>query len=119
MAVLALSFGVGLPLQLWGVTVGPLPLMNYGPGTANTVVYALLGPFVGYLLLRRASRARTSAYMFCTFDVLRSLRLSHWLPAVLDLFIVVYLQTPAMRRVYPSVWSRMGGVKTFRIGSRT
>lgn len=44
--------------------------------------------------------------MFCSFDVLRSVRYGHWLPAAIDIAIVVYLQTPAMRCVYPSVWSR-------------
>lgn len=114
-ALLALYFSAGLPLQLWSAAVGPPPLMNYGPTAANVVVYALLGPGIATLLWRRMARARTSVYMFCTFDVLRSLRLAHWLPALLDLLIVAYLQTPVMRRVYPSVWSRMSGARLGRI----
>ncbi len=117
-ALLALYFGAGVPLQLWSAVVGPPPLMNYGPDAVNAMVYALLGPWVATLLWRRAARARTSVYMFCTFDALRSLRLAHWLPALLDVLIVAYLQTPAMRRVYPSLWSRMSGARPFRVWTR-
>lgn len=46
--------------------------------------------------------------MFCSFDVLRSVRYGHWPPAAIDIAIVAYLQTPSMRRAYPSVWSRAG-----------
>jgi len=117
-ALLALYFGAGLPLQLWSAVAGPPPLMNYAPAAVNAVVYALLGPCIAALLWRRATRARSSVYMFCTFDVLRSMRLAHWLPALLDLLIVAYLQTPAMRRVYPSLWGRMSTGWPIRIGTR-
>ncbi len=109
MALIALSFGLGLPLQAWSAAQAPLPLMNYGPPLwLNAAVYMLAAPFVASLLWRRRLRARSSVYMFCTFDVLRSLRYGHWLPAAIDIAIVAYLQTPAMRRAYPSVWSRAG-----------
>ncbi len=108
-APIALYFGLGLTLQAWSVIQTPLPLMNYGPPLwLNAAVYMLAGPFAGFLLWRGQPRARSSVYMFCTFDVLRSVRYGHWLPAAIDIAIVAYLQTPSMRRAYPSVWSRAG-----------
>ena len=109
MASIALYFGLGLPLQAWSAAQTPLPLMNYGPPLwLNAAVYMLAGPFVASLLWRGRPRARSSVYMFCTFDVLRSARLGHWLPAAIGIAVVAYLQTPSMRRAYPSVWSRVG-----------
>ncbi len=111
-AFIALYFGLGLPLQAWSAAQAPLPLMNYGPPLwLNAAVYMLAGPFVASLLWRGRPRARASVYMFCTFDVLRSVRYGHWLPAAIDIAIVVYLQTPSMRRAYPSVWSRSGTLR--------
>ena len=108
-AFIVLYFGLGLPLQAWSAAQAPLPLMNYGPPLwLNAAVYMLAGPFVAFLLWRGKPRARSSVYMFCTFDVLRSARLGHWLPAAIDIAIVAYLQTPSMRHAYPSVWSRVG-----------
>lgn len=106
-ALMMLYFAMGPPLQLWSMARGPLPFMNYGsPLWIGVPVYALVGPTVAWLLWRRKRRARSSAYIFSTFDLLRSARAGHWLPALLDVLIVLYLQTPAMRRIYPSVWSR-------------
>jgi hypothetical protein len=104
---MTLYFAVGPALQLWSVVRGPVPLMNYGsPLWIGVPVYVLVAPVVAWLLWSRKTRARSSVYMFGTFDLLRSARAAHWLPAVLDVLIVIYLQTPAMRRIYPSVWSR-------------
>ncbi len=111
-ALIALYFGLGLPLQAWSAAQAPLPLMNYGPPLwLNAAVYMLAAPFVASLLWRGRPRARPSVYMFCTFDVLRSVRYGHWLPAAIDIAIVAYLQTPSMRRAYPSVWSRAGALR--------
>ncbi|MFQ5873031.1 MAG: hypothetical protein ACE5JL_04430, partial [Dehalococcoidia bacterium] len=87
--------------------VAPLPLLNYGPPLwSSFLAYAVGAPYVGYLLWRRNPRARLAVYVFLTFDILRSVRLAHWLPIAIDLAIILYLQTPAMRRLYPSMWSR-------------
>lgn len=106
-ALITLCLAVGLPLQVWSYWVSPLPFMNYGsPVWPNFPAYVIAGPLAAYLVCRRKPRARLATYVFLTFDVLRSARLSHWLPTAIDVAIVLYLQTPAMRRMYPSMWSR-------------
>ncbi len=107
LALIALYLVAGLPLQLWSYWVSPIPLMNYGPPPLpNFPAYAVGAPLAAYLLWNRKPRARLATYVFLTFDALRSLRLAHWLPLVLDIAIILYLQTPAMRHLYPSMWSR-------------
>lgn len=107
-ALMGLYCLLGLPLQGWSYFVTPIPLMNYGPPAwPNFPAYGVAGPLVAYLLWQRSPRARLAAYVFLTFDLLRSARMGHWLPIALDIAIILYLQTPAMRRLYPSMWSRM------------
>lgn len=105
--LMVLYLGMALPLQVWASLAGPLPWMNYGHGWASTLAYGVGAPVVAYLLWRRSPRARLAAYVFLFFDALRSTRLAHWLPLALDLAIILYLQTSAMRRLYPSMWSRV------------
>ncbi len=105
--LLSLYLLCGLPLQVWGYWADPVPFMNYGPPAwPNFPAYAVAGPLAGYLVWRRTRRARFATYVFLTFDIVRAARLAHWLPVALDIAILVYLQTPAMRRLYPSIWSR-------------
>jgi len=97
----------GLPLQWWSSVQAPVPLMNYGPPAwPNAPAYMLAAPFVASLLWRCSPRARPALYIYLTFELLRSLRAAHWLPAVAAVAIVLYMQAPAMRRIYPSMWSR-------------
>jgi hypothetical protein len=105
-ALVVLYLAAALPLQLWAYLVSPFTGMNYGPPWPNLLAYAVVAPYVGYLLWRRSPRARLAAYTFLAFDVLRSARLAHWLPLTIDVAIILYLQTPAMRDRYPSMWSR-------------
>lgn len=106
-ALMGLYFLLGLPLQVWAYLAAPLPFMNFGPPLwPNVPAYMVAAPLVGYLLLRGSPRARLAAYVFLTFDILRSWRLAHWLPIAFDVAILLYLQTPRMRRIYPSMWSR-------------
>lgn len=110
-ALMVLYLVAGLPLHLWSSWVSPLPFMNYGPPFwLNFPAYAIAGPLAAYLLWRRNPRARLATYVFLTFDVLRSARLAHWLPLALDIAIILYLQTPAMRRLYPTMWSRRNAI---------
>lgn len=104
---IAFYLAIGLPLQVWSYWVAPLPLMNYGPPVwPNFPAYVIAGPLAACLLWRGSPRARLATYVFLTFDVIRSARSSHWLPLAIDIAIILYLQTPAMRRLYPSMWSR-------------
>lgn len=105
-ALMVLYLGMALPFQVWASLMGPLPWMNYGHGWTRTLAYGFGAPIAAYLLWRRRPRGRLAAYAVLSFDGLRSARLAHWLPLALDLSIILYLQTPAMRRLYPSMWSR-------------
>ena len=101
-----LYLAVALPVQVWAALGGPLPRLNYGHGWASAVAYGIGAPWVAYLLWRRSPRARMAAYIFLAFDAARSLRLEHRLPLALDLALLLYLQSPPLRRFYPSMWSR-------------
>lgn len=114
-ALMALYLLVGLPLQWWSYLAAPIPLMNYGPPAwPNFPAYTIAGPLVAYLLWYRKPRARFATYCFLAFDILRSARMEHWLPLVLDIAIILYLQTPAMRCLYPSLWSRWSVARRLR-----
>ena len=98
---------IGLPLQVWTMLEGPFPRLNYGHGWVSIIAYGLASPGAAYLLSRRRPRARSAVYILLTFDIVRSVRLGHWLPLVVDLAILLYLQTAAMRSLYPSMFHRM------------
>ena len=86
------------------------------PGLPNFPAYAVASPLAGSLLWRRKPRARLASYVFMTFDIVRTARLARWLPIVIAIAIILYLQTPAMRRLYPSMWSRRHVM--WRLGTR-
>lgn len=104
--LIVLYLAIALPVQVWSVLEGPLPWLNYGHGWASALTYGIGAPSAACLLWRRSPRARLAAYVFLSFDAARSVRLAHGLPLALDLAIVLYLQMPPMRRLYPSMWSR-------------
>jgi hypothetical protein len=66
-------------------------------------VYFLVAPVVGSLMLRRHERARFSAYVFLSCEILRAIRIHSWLLGVLASGAIVYLQSAAARRFHPSV----------------
>src|ERR1700693_2273382 len=98
---------IGLPLQVWAMLTGPFPQLNYGHGWVSIIAYGIASPGAAYLLSRRRPRARSAVYILLTFDVVRSVRLGHWLPLAIALAILLYLQTAAMRKLYPSMFHRM------------
>jgi hypothetical protein len=80
------------------------PFLTYQPPYWRTLLlYGGGGLYVGYLCWRRAPRARFAAYVFLSVDVIRAVRGGHWWAAAIDLAIVLSLQTPAFRRIYPAV----------------
>ncbi len=103
---LVLLLAVAPPLEVSAAAAGPLPALNFGYGFAGALAYGLVAPWVAILLWRRSARARMAAYVFLTFDAVRSVWLAHPLPLALDAAVVLYLLTPAMRAAYPSMWSR-------------
>jgi len=67
------------------------------------LVYFLIAPIVGVLMLTRHERARFSAYVFLSCEVLRASRI-HSLPlGLLAVGFLAYLQLPASRRFHPMV----------------
>jgi hypothetical protein len=106
------------PLGLWLLTAGLIasPLLhlmalqlgrqylNFGSHRAwDGLVYFLIAPLVGTLLLRRHERARFSAYVFLSCEILRALRIHSLALGLLALAAILYLQLPAVRRVHPAV----------------
>ena len=108
----------GRPLGLWILTLGLLasPVvhvaalglhthwLNYGSVKLwDAFVYLLIAPIVGVLMLRRHERARFSAYVFLSCEVLRAIRIHSPALGLLAVGFLVYLQLPAARRFHPSV----------------
>ena len=115
--LIVLYLTLALPLELWAAAKRPLPGLNYGYGWASGVAYGIGAPVAGYLLWRSSERARLAAYVFFALDTVRSIRLGHPLPLALDVAIVLYLQTPPMRRLYPSMARRARAWRR-RLGAR-
>ena len=67
------------------------------------LVYFLIAPIVGVLMLRRHERARFSAYVFLSCEVLRALRIHSPTLGLLAVGFLVHLQLPASRRFHPSI----------------
>jgi hypothetical protein len=112
------SLAPSRPLGLWILTAVLLasPLihfaalelgkhwLNYGSQRAwDGFVYFLIAPIVGTLMLRRHERARFSAYVFLSCEILRAFRIHSPALGALALGAIVYLQLPAARRYHPMV----------------
>ena len=106
------------PFGLWILTLSLLasPLIHVGAlmlrarwlnfGSVRLwdgFVYFLIAPIVGVLMLRRHERARFSAYVFLSCEVLRALRIHSPTLGLLAVGFLVNLQLPASRRFHPSV----------------
>ena len=68
-----------------------------------TLIYGLVAPSVGILLLLRYPRARFAAYVFLSMDSLRWIAAGNLYALAGDIAILVYLQLPRMRRVFPGI----------------
>jgi hypothetical protein len=69
----------------------------------DALVYFLIAPIVGALMLRRHERARFSAYVFLSCEILRAVRIHSLALGLIAVGFVVYLQMPASRRFHPLV----------------
>lgn len=109
---------VARPFGLWLLTVALLasPLvhlaalrlgqqwLNFGSRRSwDSFVYLLIAPIVGTLLLRRHERARFSAYVFFSCEIVRAMRIRSMPLGLLALAAILYLQSPAARRYHPSI----------------
>jgi hypothetical protein len=110
--------GVRRPAGLWLLTVVLLasPVfhllallfdtrwLNFGSHQLwDAFVYFVIAPMVGVLMLRRHERARFSAYVFLSCEILRAIRIHSGLLGFLAVVAILYLQLPAARRFHPSV----------------
>ena len=106
------------PFGLWVLTVALLasPLLhgaalllrarwlNFGSTRLwDGLVYFIIAPIVGTLMLRRHERARFSVYVFLSCEILRAVRIHSPALGFLSAGFLVYLQLPAARAFHPSV----------------
>ena len=106
------------PLGVWILTLALLasPLihaaalllgarwLNYGSHRLwDGLVYLLIAPIVGTLMLRRHERARFSAYVFLSCEILRAIRIHSPALGLLAAGFIAYLQLPAARAFHPSI----------------
>ena len=106
------------PFGLWVLTIALLasPMIHAGALLLHTrwlnfgsvrlwdaLVYFLIAPIVGMLMLRRHERARFSVYVFLSCEILRAVRIHSLALGLIAVVFLVYLQTPAARRCHPSV----------------
>ena len=106
------------PLGLWILTLALLasPMihgsallfhtqwLNFGSLRLwDAFVYFLIAPIVGVLMLRRHERARFSAYVFLSCEILRAVRIHSPALGLIAVGFLAYLQMPAARRYHPMV----------------
>ena len=78
--------------------------LNFGSHQPwDAFVYFVIAPVVGALMLRRHERARFSAYVFLSCEILRASRIHSWTLGLLSVAAILYLQLPAARRFHPMV----------------
>jgi hypothetical protein len=106
------------PFGLWFLTLALLasPVVHAGALLLHTrwlnfgslrlwdaLVYFVIAPIVGMLMLRRHERARFSAYVFLSCEVLRAVRIDSLALGLVAVGFIAYLQLPAARSYHPSV----------------
>jgi hypothetical protein len=78
--------------------------LNFGSHQLwDAFVYFVIAPVVGASMLRRHERARFSAYVFLSCEILRAIRIHSGLLGLLAVVSILYLQLPAARRFHPAV----------------
>ena len=78
--------------------------LNFGsPRVWDGLVYLFIAPTVGMLMLRRHERARFSAYVFLSCEILRAIRIHSPALGATAVAFLCYLQLPASRRFHPRV----------------
>jgi hypothetical protein len=110
--------GVRRPAGLWLLTVVLLTSpafhllallsgtrwLNFGSHQPwDALVYFVIAPMVGALMLGRHERARFSVYVFLSCEILRAIRVHSGLLGLLAVVSILYLQLPAARRFHPAV----------------
>jgi hypothetical protein len=101
--ILTLSL-LASPLVHGGALLLHAQWLNFGSLRPwDAFVYFLIAPIVGVLMLRRHERARFSAYVFLSCEVLRAVRIHSPALGLIAVGFLAYLQLPAPRKFHPSV----------------
>src|SRR5688572_27147514 len=88
----------------------PLWLLAFGaPSWRAVLALAVIGPLIAGFLAFRIRRARFAAYVFLTFEIIRSAVGGDWLRLALAAIVLGYLQLPRMRKVWPAIDPRRVG----------
>ena len=93
-------------LQAWCLLEGQ-SLLNFGSGASAHLAYFLFAPISAVLLFRRNARARSSLYILTTFEIVRCLRSDHVVLIAPLVALLIYVQLPSVRAVYPKIDARM------------
>lgn len=101
--VLTTFFGLQVGFAGGGFLLG-LPFLNYQPPYWRTLlIYGCGAAYIAYLCWRQSPRARFAAYIFLSVDVMRAIRGSLWWTVLIDLAVIIVMQTPTFRAVYPPI----------------
>jgi hypothetical protein len=105
LAVYVLTAFFGLQVVLAGSSFAlGLPFLTYQPPYWRTLlIYGCGAAYIGYLCWRQSPRARFGAYVFLTVDTMRAVRGSHWWTVLIDLAVIIAMQMPAFRAIYPPI----------------
>lgn len=76
------------------------------PSTRNIIIYGVVAPLIGALLATTHRRARFASYVFLTMELLRSYRAESLTMGAVAIGVLLVLQLPRMRALWPSVDSR-------------
>jgi hypothetical protein len=102
-SVLTAFFGLQVGLASSSVLLG-LPFLTYQPPYWRALlIYGCGAGYIAYLCWRQSPRARFAAYIFLSVDVLRAIRGNHWWTVLIDVAVIIAMQTPAFRAVYPPI----------------
>lgn len=96
-------FGLHVVAALGSVTLGlpfPTPHTSYW---RMLLIYGGIASYVGYLCWHRSPRARFATYLFLTLDAIQAIRGGHWWTLSINLTLILIMQLPAFRAVYPSI----------------
>jgi hypothetical protein len=104
-ALIVVGYFVLRPLELLLVSE---PTLRY------VVVYGLVAPLVGLLLAARHGRARFAAYVALSMEIVRSTLGAQWIQLAAAAAILLLLQLPRTKRVWPRIDPRRLAVARLR-----
>jgi hypothetical protein len=74
-----------------------------GMSIRHVIAYGMVAPLIGILLASRHRRARFAAYIALSMEIMRTAIEGRWLHLAAAAMILLLLQAPRIRRVWPRV----------------